>query len=74
MSSQLNFNIQWDELFDLNSSNTFKMDSNEFCKQFLIDPSDFDNEFLEDNYSNEICTLGSSQLSGRNNEISTLPA
>ena len=29
MSSQPNFNIHWDDMFDLNSSNTFEMDSND---------------------------------------------
>ena len=72
MSSQPNFKIQWDDVFDLNSSNTSGMDSNEFCEQFLIDPSDFENDFLEDNNSNEICTLTSSHHSGKTDEISTL--
>ena len=71
MSSQPNFTLQWDDMFDLNSSNTSEMDSNEFCKQFLIDPSDFDDDFLEDNNNNEICTLANSKHSGKNNEIST---
>ena len=73
MSSQPNFTLQWDDMFDLNSSNTSEMDSNEFCKQFLIDPSDFDDDFLEDNNNNEICTLANSKHSGKNNEISTFP-
>ena len=72
MSSQPNFNLQWYDMFDLNSSNTFEMDSNEFCKQFLIDPSDFDNDFIEDNNSNEICTLTSCHHSGKSDEIFTL--
>jgi hypothetical protein len=69
----MNFNIQWDDLLQIEASNANEIDPSQFMEDFQLDPSFFEGEFSDNDKENqnEVSVLTDSQFENHMQKLGT---